>query len=116
MDRQWLGQRGEALAVAHLKKRGLRIEAQNFRCRLGEIDLVARDGSVLVFVEVRSRTSAEFGLPQETVDYRKQRRLRQIAQVYLQGRVETTVRFDVVAVLFDREGNLRRLEHIPNAF
>lgn len=116
MDRRELGQRGEALAVAHLKRKGLRIETRNFRCRLGEIDLIARDGNVLVFVEVRSRTSREFGLPQESVDYRKQQRLRRIAQVYLQGRPETAVRFDVVAVLFDRSGNLVHLEHIPNAF
>jgi len=116
LDRQLLGRKAEALAVAHLRKQGLRIEERNFRCRLGEIDLVARDGATLVFVEVRSRTSAEFGLPEESVGHRKQQRLRRIAQVYLQGRGETTVRFDVVSVRFDRQGNLQRIEHIPQAF
>jgi putative endonuclease len=71
---------------------------------------------MLVFIEVRSRTSTNFGLPQETISHHKQQRLRRIAQFYLLGRTETAVRFDVVAVFFDREGNLRRLEHIPNAF
>lgn len=116
LDRRLLGQKGEALAVAHLRKCGLHIETRNFRCRLGEIDLVAREGKTLVFIEVRSRTSLAFGLPQETIDYRKQRRLRRIAQVYLQGRSEALVRFDVVAVQFDRLGNPQRIDHIPNAF
>ncbi len=111
-----LGQRAEALAVAYLQKQGLRIEIRNFRCRLGEIDLVARDGATLVFVEVRSRTSSEFGLPQESVGYRKQQRLRRIAEVYLRGRDEVAVRFDVVSVRFDRQGNLQQIEHIPHAF
>lgn len=111
-----LGKRGEALAVAHLKKQGMSIEARNYRCRLGEIDLVAREGDTLIFVEVRSRTSTGFGLPQETVDHRKQRRLRRIAEVYLSGRSETPVRFDVVAVLFNPQGEPRHIEHIPDAF
>jgi len=116
MDRRSLGERGEALAIAHLQKQGMRIEARNFRCRLGEIDLVARDGETLVFIEVRSRASTGCGLPQETVNHRKRKRLRRLAEFYLLGREQTPVRFDVVAVLFDREGNLRRLEHIPDAF
>lgn len=116
LERRLLGQKGEALAVAHLKKRGMRIETRNFRCRLGEIDLIAWDGQTLVFVEVRSRTSMDYGLPQESIDYRKQRRLRRIAQVYLHGRGEKAVRFDVVAVQFDQQGSLQHIEHIPNAF
>lgn len=116
LERRLLGQKGEALAVAHLKKRGMRIETRNFRCRLGEIDLIAWEGQTLVFVEVRSRTSVDYGLPQESIDYRKQRRLRQIAQFYLYGRSEKTVRFDVVAVQFDQQGNPQHIEHITNAF
>jgi len=116
LDRRLLGRKAEALAVEHLRKQGLRIEERNFRCRLGEIDLVARDGATLVFVEVRSRTTVQFGFPQESVGHRKQQRLRRIAQVYLQGRGEAAVRFDVVSVRFDRQGNLERIEHIAHAF
>lgn len=116
MDRLSLGRKAEALAAAHLKQAGLRLEERNFRCRLGEIDLVARDGATLVFVEVRSRTSSAFGLPQESVGRRKQQRLRRLAQFYLQGRSDTAVRFDVVSVSFDRQGNPERVEHIPHAF
>lgn len=118
MDRRLLGRKAEALAVEHLRKQGLRIEERNFRCRLGEIDLVARDGATLVFVEVRSRTTVRFGFPQESVGHRKQQRLRRIAQVYLylQGRGEAAVRFDVVSVSFDRQGNPERIEHIAHAF
>ena len=89
---------------------------RNFRCRAGEIDLVALDGSTLVFVEVRSRRGERMGTPLESVDPRKQARLTLVARHFLHARRldESTVRFDVVGVRFDREPP--GLEHVRSAF
>lgn len=112
-----LGKRGEAAAAGYLRRRGFAILETNYRCRLGEIDIIARDRDTLVFVEVRSRTASSFGTPQETVTYPKQRKLRQVAQVYLMTHpTAAPARFDVVAATFAANGRLDRLEHIPDAF
>jgi len=108
--------RGEEAAVAYLRGQGYRIIARNWRCRLGEIDIVARDGDVLVFVEVKSRRSSAFGTPQAAVDARKQRKLSLVALQYLQAeRVSPgPARFDVVAVTL-RDGGIE-IELFRNAF
>lgn len=95
-----LGQRYEQTAERLLRDLGYEIVERNFTCRGGEIDLVCRDGEVLVFVEVRGRASCAFGLPEETVDWRKQRRLRKAAWVYLLRRAlgEPICRFDVIGI------------------
>jgi putative endonuclease len=115
-SRQLLGKTGEALAVDFLKKRGLRIVDKNYRCPLGEIDIVAMDGPILVFVEVKTRSSCRFGVPQEAVDYRKQIKLRQLANFYLKHRHlhDTKCRFDVVAILILDQ--TFKIEQIKNAF
>ena len=96
---QVAGGNAEDRAAAYLAARGLAIVARNYRTRLGEIDLVARDGDVLVFVEVRMRRSGSFGGALESITPAKQRRIRAAAQQYLQrlGR-EPRCRFDVVAM------------------
>lgn len=101
--RRHLGSRGEDLAVEVLLTRGWRLLDRNYRCRLGEIDLVAADGSVIVFIEVKTRHSTAFGTPAEAVGSIKQRRLLLLAQQYLQSRglVESPSRFDVVAIRFE---------------
>jgi putative endonuclease len=93
------GERGEEAAARYLEEHGLRIVARNFRTRMGEIDLVAQDGDVLVFVEVRLREDARFGGAAASVGPAKQRRLAAAARLYLArlGR-EPRCRFDVVAV------------------
>ena len=112
-----VGRQGESIAVDLLRKKGLSILETNFRCRLGEIDIVARDGQTLVFVEVRSRTGSYFGFPQETVTYRKQRKLPQVAEFYLLSLKKLPpVRFDVIAITFSKDLALRTIEHIPDAF
>ncbi|MBX6377982.1 MAG: ribonuclease HII [Clostridia bacterium] len=90
----------EARVAAYLAERGLRLVERNYRCRFGEIDLVMRDGSDLVFVEVRARSSAAFGGPEETVGARKRSRLVRLALAYLaeRGLAEVGCRFDVVAL------------------
>ena len=110
------GKRGEDIAAAFLKEQGLQLLEQNVRCTFGEIDLVAKDGRTLVFVEVRSRTGSRFGLPQESVSAAKQRRLTQLAKWYLQRhRLEDQpARFDVVAIRWAVEKP--DITWIPNAF
>lgn len=95
------GQRAEALARRWLEARGLTLQQANYRCAAGEIDLVMRDGGVVVFVEVRFRASRRFGDPAETVGPRKRHRLKQAASHYLQrtgAHRSAGCRFDVVTV------------------
>ncbi len=115
-NRRQLGQAGEDLAVAALKKAGYKILARNYLTPLGEIDLVARHRGALVFVEVKTRRGARFGAPQEAVSGRKQARLQRLADYYLkQQRLgPTPTRFDVVAISMAPEGP--RVEIIPQAF
>lgn len=116
--RKQLGKKGEDVAARHLERNGYRILSRNYSCRLGEIDMIAMDGDVLVFVEVRSRSGESFGLAQESVTARKQYKLRQLAWYYLkaEGKTSCKCRFDVIAVLFDGKVGVKRLDHIENAF
>lgn len=90
---------------------------RNFRCKLGELDIVARDGPFLVFTEVRSMTGKAFGSPQESITDKKKKKLRQVAQFYAKFRNvgDTPMRFDVVAITADSGGNVIKLDHIVNA-
>ncbi|MHC1743751.1 MAG: YraN family protein [Syntrophobacteraceae bacterium] len=110
------GRKGEDIAAAFLKEQGLELLEQNVRCAIGEIDLVAKDGRTLVFVEVRSRSGSRFGLPQESISPAKQRRLTQLAKWYLQRhRLEDRpARFDVIAIRWVLEEP--DITWIPNAF
>ncbi len=110
-----LGARGEALAEKHLKKSGYRILARNYRCRYGEIDLIAEEGGSLVFIEVKTRSSAAFGHPLEAVDAHKRGQLTRAARHYLEATdsTERFCRFDVVAVTV---GGELHLEVVRNAF
>lgn len=110
------GRQAEALARAFLEARGFRILERNFRCRFGEVDIVAEQGGELVFVEVRSLGPGARHLPEETILAAKQRRLSRTAQAYLQKhrREDRPARFDVVAVEAGHGAPV--LRHIPNAF
>jgi putative endonuclease len=117
VDRQVLGHGGEDLAAAYLQAVGYRILNRNYRTRLGEIDIVARDGDTLVFVEVKVRRSPNFGSAKAAVTAAKRRRLSMLALQYLKspdGRRFSRARFDVVAV--DRQNAEPRLELVQNAF
>jgi putative endonuclease len=109
--RQEAGAHAEEIAAQYLGEKGLQVIARNYRTRQGEIDLVARDGGVLVFVEVRQRSREDFGGALESIDERKQRRIALAAHGYL-GEIghEPPCRFDVVTV----QG--RHVEWIPAAF
>ncbi len=98
---QAAGYRYESYAADWLAARGLRIVTRNFRCRVGEIDLIAHHGDTLVFVEVRARTASRFAAAAATVDRRKQQRLLRTAQLYLQkhpAAAQSPCRFDVIAI------------------
>jgi putative endonuclease len=99
-ERSHTGKRGEALAVKCLKKNGYKIIERNYRCKLGEIDIIARDGRVLAFVEVKARRSDEFGGPKWAVTPQKQRKVSMVALQYLKEteQMEQRARFDVVAI------------------
>ena len=94
------GQGGEDLAVRHLRAAGMEIVERNYRCALGELDVVARDGKLLVFVEIRLRTRADRGSALETVNGAKQARVARVAGHYLAARrpVADGIRFDVVGI------------------
>jgi putative endonuclease len=110
------GKRGEDLAAASLEKAGYRILERNYRCRFGEIDIIAEEGRVLVFVEVKCRRTELFGDPLEAVGPRKQRKISKISLHYLAERhlEHRAARFDVVAVHLSPADC--RIELIRNAF
>ncbi|MCB9555074.1 MAG: YraN family protein [Deltaproteobacteria bacterium] len=98
------GQRAEALACAHLIENGYRIIERNVRARIGEIDIVAEEGEVLCFVEVRSKHDAEHGDPLETINRPKQRRILRAAERYLAAdQAQRYVRFDVIGIVYQPE-------------
>lgn len=113
------GQAGEEIAARFLERHGFRILARNLRSRLGEIDLIARDGGTLVFVEVKARRGPGSEPPQVAVDARKRLRLARLALHYLarQWLADLACRFDVVAVTLEPDGDAAsRVEHFPGAF
>jgi len=112
-----LGRRGEDIAAAHLRKLGFVVLSRNWRCRQGELDLVATDGRTLVVCEVKTRTRESFGDPAEAVTEEKIARIRRLTGQWLSThRVGwCAVRFDVIAVYAD-PGARPRVRHIPGAF
>ena len=115
-----LGLRGESLAAEHLESEGYAIVARNFRCRMGEIDLIARRRDELVFTEVKLRKNAFYGEAREFVTAAKQRKLRMTAEYYLAARPwaqELRARFDVIEVYAPQgaEGDCS-ICHLENAF
>jgi putative endonuclease len=107
---------GETVARRYLEELGFRIVEKNFACPLGEIDLIAQEGEVLVFVEVKARRSARFGAPAEAVHGRKQRQILRVAEAYMrERRLRVPCRVDVVAVEFSPQGAEPRVELIRNA-
>lgn len=101
MSRPQIGRLGEDIAAAHLAERGWRILQRNFRVARGELDIIALDGSTLVFVEVKTRRTILSGVPQAAVDQRKLRRIRHLAGYYLMEHSppHRDLRVDVVAVM-----------------
>ena len=113
------GDWGEALVEKYLSERGCRIVEREWRCRFGEIDLIAEKDGVLLFVEVKLRTNLQYGAPREYVTVKKQEKLRAAALLYLSGReLDVPARFDVAEVYTDvhRSAGKTRIAYIENAF
>ncbi len=116
--RRWFGTRSERAAARFLRKRGYRILARNFRCDLGEIDLIALDGNCIVFVEVRSTEQADLTRPALSVDHAKQRRLTRLALYFLKCKnlLNHSARFDVLTVGWPAGSGEPTIAHYPSAF
>jgi putative endonuclease len=115
-SRQLLGRWGENVAALFLEDKELRIIERNWRCGLGEIDIVARDRDEYVFVEVKTRRGRGMGTPEEALTEKKARKLLELGQQYLLDHdLDPDWRVDLVAVELDSDGKLIRCEHIVNA-
>lgn len=117
MNRQELGSLGERLAQKSLKKRGYHIIETNFRCRMGEIDIIAKQRDQLVFIEVRTKSNLAFGTPEESITEGKKRKLISSALTYISTHQNTPAswRIDFVAVEINNKGKPQRIEVIENA-
>ena len=114
-----VGAWGESLAASYLQKKRYQIVAAGYRCRYGEIDLIARQGKILCFVEVKTRTNLQCGLPRDYVTPAKQEKLRKTASFYLMEKeLDCPVRFDVAEVYSDgmHRPESIRIEYLENAF
>ncbi len=117
MKRKSTGVLGEKLAQGFLKKKGYSILETNYRCREGEIDIIARQKDCLIFIEVRTKSNLEFGTPEESITETKMRHLEQAAQHYRQNhdKLPDLWRIDLVAVELDSNNKLKRIDLIENA-
>ncbi len=120
--RQRRGRAGEEIACRRLERRGYRILARNWRTRYGELDIVARRGGVLAFIEVKTRNDRAMGEPFEAVTAAKQRRIRRMAEAWLQAHAATAAagdcdyRFDVISIVLDEHGGAGEYRHLVDAF
>ena len=115
-ERLELGERGETLAYEKIKSLGYRNIIRNYRCRLGEVDLVAKDGDVLVFIEIKTRKGRSLGFAKEAVNARKRKQISKVALNYMKTNncCDVSARFDVVAVVIG--SGPPQIEVIKNAF
>ena len=118
MNTKEIGNFGEDKACEFLEKQGITVLKRNFHARCGEIDIIAKDGETIVFAEVKTRISKEYGTPSEFVDFRKQEKIIQTALYYL-GNDDTDMRFDVIEVMYKMVGDVMtvtEINHIKSAF
>ena len=111
-----LGKYGEDIAAGHLREKGFKIISRNYKDKFGEIDIIARDSETVVFVEVKTRRSYNFGTPEEAVTNAKQRQIIRLARKYLvQYRLlDEPVRFDVIAIII--KADAPEITHLVSAF
>ena len=110
-----IGKLGEEMALDYLKKNKYTILKRNFRVKGGEIDIIAQDGDILVFVEVKAKIGPDFGLPEEMVGRGKLQKIRNMATIYMKGRV-VACRIDVVAIVLNENNEVQRLTHHENVY
>ncbi|MCL4390244.1 MAG: YraN family protein [Patescibacteria group bacterium] len=109
------GRLGENLAVKELEGKGYEILERNFASKFGEIDIIAKDKSILVFVEVKTKKGEDFGLPEEMVGPGKLRKIRNMATIYMKGEI-LPCRLDVIAIVLASDNSLVRLTHYENVY
>ncbi|ACL69497.1 YraN family protein [Halothermothrix orenii] len=116
MQNRELGDWGEKKAVRYLKSKGYQVIKTNYRCLIGEIDIIAIDNNFLVFVEVKTRRSIAYGVPACAVNFDKQKKIRKVARHYLKSNMinKYQIRFDVISIIV--KNNRGFLKHIKNAF
>jgi len=107
------GNRGEGIAADYLRKKGFEILERNFKNKFGEIDIIAKDKDVLIFVEVKTKIGIEFGLPEEMINPGKLHRIRNMAMLYMSGK-SVPCRIDVVAIVLGPDNDVARLTHYEN--
>ncbi len=116
LHKKLLGNSGEAIASAYLKRQGYRIVERNFKARYGEIDIICLHGSTLVFVEVKTRIGRSFGLPEEAVTRRKLREVIQTAEFFVSTHtgLRESYRIDVIGIELDETEQVVYFNHIEN--
>jgi putative endonuclease len=117
-QRREIGRIGEDAANNYLKAKGYTILARNWSTKLGELDIIATDQEAIIFVEVRTTTSNQFGYGFQSVDFRKQQKVRRLALQYVQTKKLSgkLIRFDVISVLLGSDRKVQEINHIPAAF
>jgi len=111
-----LGKRGEQIAVEYLENLGYRILNVNWKCARAEVDVIADQNGAIIFVEVKTRSSTDYGHPEEFVDYKKERQLEFASSAYIEMRGhEGEIRFDIIAIVFENK-DLYKINHIEDAF
>lgn len=110
-----IGRLGEDFAAEELRKKGYEILERNFSNKFGEIDIIARDKDIYVFVEVKAKKGTDFGLPEEMINAYKLQKIRRMAQVYLNGQ-NLPCRIDVVAIILSEDNTVTSLMHYENVY
>ncbi|MBD3184020.1 YraN family protein [Candidatus Poribacteria bacterium] len=116
--RKRLGEKGESVAAKFLKRKGYSIIEKNFSCKLGEIDIIAEKDNTIIFTEVRTKNTDEFGTPQESITPNKIKHISRVALYYIKANklFKRSCRFDVIAVNYANNFKKPSVEHIENAF
>jgi putative endonuclease len=110
-----VGKRGEKLAVESIKKNGYKIVEKNAEDKYGEIDIIALKDKKLIFIEVRSKTGEDYGLPEETIGYKKKKRLINNAKRYVnKNKIKTPYQIDVIGIVFNKNGEVIHKKHYKN--
>ncbi|MFC1712891.1 YraN family protein [Candidatus Poribacteria bacterium] len=117
-SRKEVGAKGEKLAAKFLKRKGYKIIQRNYNCKLGEIDIIAEQDRTIIFVEVKTRRTQEFGPPQNAITAAKRSQISKVALFYIREKklVDQSCRFDVIGITFSPESRKPEIEHIENAF
>ena len=115
-SRQKFGEKSESIAASYLKKQGYKIIELNYRTKLGEIDIIAKESGTIAFIEVKARRSGQFGNPKWAVTPKKQKKISMVALQYLKaaGQCNVKARFDVVSIIFSHDNP--SIEIVKNAF